>query len=152
MSFLLEDIKIIFIYQQEKIKPMSKKFLSNLVFIFFFCSCGKAQNSIASLIKVDNTELKYLLTYLDTSNIADYHDSEKDFFLKIFKIRANSYILLDNEEHIQESYFYFLVSDYGESPDIDVRLYKSKNLINPDIIDITESKDGKKFLNSCFVY
>src|SRR5699024_3661539 len=101
--------------------------------ILSFFSCA-AQVSESSLIKIgDKDELKYVLTYLQSTGISQYEDESNHFFVRIFKLKADSYILLNHEERIQEEYFYFLVSSFDEAPHVEAQLFKSKRLINPVI-------------------
>lgn len=122
-------------------------FLYFLVIFFSFLFSCTAQVSESSLIKIDDKdELKYVLTYLQPAGISQYTDEKNHFFIRLFILKADSYILLDHEEHIQKEYFYFLVSSFDEAAHIEARLFKSKGLINPVIEKITESADGEKFL------
>jgi len=120
---------------------MKKLFLLTIIFINFFLilfsiSCVSQEENKEMYVKeiVNNNELKYVLTYVDS--IIHKNDTNKNFFVKGFKLPSN--IEVPNEdEHEKMEYFYFFVSSYDEYPEIDGKLYKTASFIKPNLSSIS---------------
>lgn len=95
------------------------------------------------LERITEPNLVYTLTYLDTKIYRE--DSKKHFYLKGYKLPSTKEISgMEGEEKME--FYYFLMSSFDEESHLESKLFKTPDLITPEIISI--SAEGKEFVVS----
>jgi len=94
--------------------------------------------------------LPFLLTYINGDKITSYKDSRQHRFIKLFELPDyNSVYHIDREEMIMGTFYYVLINSVGGEATYgnpELKIFKTPSLLIPEIVEISDSKDGDYFI------
>lgn len=99
------------------------------IFFFFLMDLCLMAQSRNGIIAVNDEELFKVVLKIDQENILSR--SNEYFRMQAIKVMSNERVSKDEEIQAFKSFYYIVIADFEESPQ--GKLYKTENLISPQI-------------------
>lgn len=112
-----------------------------LVFVFLFTLSCRSQSP--QLEKIENEELKYVLTYLKDFGTTNSVEGNSNFFFKTIQVESKNYAVDNNDNKILLTDLYIIILSFDERSDLNAVLYKICNVVNPEVKSVKADSRNK---------